>query len=446
MNIANVSPQLQSGIRTQRVGRICRSRHGCTSAFVTAGLLAGAMTSSYGEGFRNPPPGAFNLGRAGGRIAHVDDSSAVAQNPANLVELTGPEFQFTPGAVYIKVDYEAADGDTATTKNPWKLLPNFFAGVPLYDNNLAVGFGITTPYGLANEWDEDSPAFQDPTGWRYQTPHHASLMNINFRPAIAVKAGEYLTLGGGIDVMWSKLSLKQYYPWFLATGNFADADGTLKADSTGIGAGANFGATVHITERQRLAFTVQTPIRINYDGDVELSNVPDSLGGGTIQRDFETSIKYPLILSAGYGIELTDTIRLETDIEWLQFSNFKTLPLEVSGPSLGLPTGVPQNWKDTFTIGIGGDWEFARNWVFRAGYRFYESPVPESTFSPTIPDANQNVFTFGLAYTHGRHSLEGAYGLDFYDERTIDNNQNPILNGKYSMNVHLFSLAYRFDF
>ena len=72
--------------------------------------------------------------------------------------------------------------------------------------------------------------------------------------------------------------------------------------------------------------------------------------------------------------------------------------------------------------------------------------MPDSTFSPTIPDSNQNVFTFGLGYTHTKHALELSYGLDFYDDRTIENNQNPVLNGKYSMTVHLFSFSYRYAF
>src|SRR5277367_6549782 len=85
-----------------------------------------------GEGFRNPPAGAFDLGRAGGRIAQVDDSSAEQQNPANLVDLTNAQIQLTPSVVYIGVDYKSSvSPDSASTIKPWKLLPNFFASMPL---------------------------------------------------------------------------------------------------------------------------------------------------------------------------------------------------------------------------------------------------------------------------------------------------------------------------
>jgi long-chain fatty acid transport protein len=247
--------------------------------------------------------------------------------------------------------------------------------------------------------------------------------------------------------MWSKLTLKQYYPWFLATGNLADPDGLAQAEADGVGAGANFGLTWRITERHRLAFTCRTPVRIDYNGDFRVNNVPGSLGGGTMGSGFKTSIKFPTILAVGYGIELRDRIRLETDVEWLQFSNFKSLPLNsVAAARLGFPSSVPENWRDTFTAGIGGDWKLAPDWILRAGYQFYQSPVPDSTFSPTIPDANQNVPTVGLGYTHKRHSIEAAYGLDFYNERNIRNAQNSAFNGKYQNTVHLFSFAYHYSF
>src|SRR5436190_1238148 len=76
---------------------------------------------------------------------------------------------------------------------------------------------------------------------RYQSPFYAKLTTINFNPAVAVKLGEHLSLGAGLDIMWSKLTLKQYYPWFLVTGNLGNPDGLAQAEADGIGAGANFG-------------------------------------------------------------------------------------------------------------------------------------------------------------------------------------------------------------
>src|SRR5688500_17096079 len=79
--------------QTPRLPHTCRGR-GLASAL---GLIVTLWSlAAYSEGFRNPPPGAFNLGRAGGRIAHIDDSSAVHHNPANLVDIATSELNLSP--------------------------------------------------------------------------------------------------------------------------------------------------------------------------------------------------------------------------------------------------------------------------------------------------------------------------------------------------------------
>src|ERR1700709_2018862 len=106
------------------------SSHCCLKLLLIA-LTFFCFLDVNGEGFRNPPPGAFSLGRAGGRIAQVDDSSAVQQNPANLVDLTNIQAQLAPTVVYISAEFTSPNGQSASSINPWKVLPNFFASMPL---------------------------------------------------------------------------------------------------------------------------------------------------------------------------------------------------------------------------------------------------------------------------------------------------------------------------
>ena len=404
------------------------------TAFVMFAVVAGA----FSEGFRNPTIGTFGLGRSGGRIAQVDDSTAVQQNPANLIGITNAEIQLTPSVVYISADFQSTTvpGQSASTKDPWKLLPNFFASVPLKNDQVVVGLGVTTPYGLGNEWDTGTSAFKQPTGvFTYFAPHSSQLTAVNFNPSLAVKITDKIWLGAGLDIMWSELEFKQFLSPYAP-----NLEAHAKGD--GVGYGGNLGITYKLTDHQRLALTYRSTMTVDYSGTTKFSSY-----SGVPSTSFGSQIKFPNIIAAGYGIDLTDTIRLETDFEWIQFSQFKNLPVNVGLNYLSVPSqNLPQNWKDTFTIGIGGDWKFAQHWTLRAGYQYFESPVPDKTFSPTIPDANQNVITLGLGWKTRHHSLEAAYGLDFYDERHISNNQNPAFNGKYTFNVHLFSLAYRYSF
>ncbi len=432
----------------------CRPRPGrapgCRGRAV-AGLLLGCAASLQAEGFRNPPPGTFDLGRAGGRIAQVDDSSAAQQNPANLVDVTGAQLQLTPSIVYIGVDFNSVTGQQGQTKEPWKVLPNLFGSLPLGDGRWAVGFGLTVPYGVSNEWDENTSAFAHPTGvLRYQAPYFAELQTINFNPTVSYKLLDNLQLGAGFDVMWSQLTLKQYYPWLIFPGSLGtEPDGHLEAKGDGVAFGGNVGLTWKVTDNQRLAVTYRSPMTVHYNGDFTVDNITPTAAflGATPSSDFTSKIGFPTIVAAGYGLQLGHAVRVEIDGEWIQFSRFKSLDLGIGNNAFLVPnTSIPQNWRNTFTAGIGADWKFAEHWVVRGGYQFYQTPVPDGTFSPTIPDANQNVLTVGLGYTYKRSSFEFAYGADFYDTRHITSDQNAAYNGTYTFTVHLFSLAYRYTF
>ena len=401
-------------------------------------VFMSVAVTAIGEGFRNATAGTFGLGRSGGRIAQVDDASAVQHNPANLTGITNTEAQLALSVIYINVDYQSPLGQSASTIHPWKVLPNFFLAMPLKNDRYAVGLGVTVPYGLANQWNSSATAFSQKPPYgslTYFAPHYSQLITINLNPTIAVKLTDKISLGAGLDVMWSDLEFKQFL-----SPNVPNLQAHVEGD--GVGIGGNLGLTWHITERQQLALTYRSTMTVDYSGTTKFDNLP-----GVPSTSFGSQIKYPNIISVGYGINLTDKIRVETDFEWLQFSQFRNLPVNVGNNLLGVPSqSIPEKWKNTFTVGIGGDWKFADHWVLRAGYQFFESPVPDTTFSPTIPDANQNVFTIGLGWK-GRHSsLEAAYGLDFYNERNISNDQNPAFNGKYTFNVHLISLAYNYAF
>jgi long-chain fatty acid transport protein len=410
------------------------SGSGAVGLFTT--LAAGTATA---EGLRNPPPGAYGLGRAGSRVAHVEDTSAITHNPANLTGLNGLDTTLSLMAVHIAVDYEGAGGTTAETVDPWKYLPAFYAATPLKDDRFAVGVGLHSPYGLSNEWDQNG-------AFRYTAPWFTELKTINLNPTFAWKINEQFSLGLGVDVMWSELRLKQLYPWALITGNPAAPEGELSAKGDGFGFGGNLGLTWQIAERHRLAATYRSQMTVDYDGDFSVSNFPGGFPVGAPGSSFGSSITFPDIVSVGYGFQVNDRVRVGADVEWLQFSNFKTLPIEVGAPPPLVPTSINQDWDDTFTFGIGGDWRINDAFTLRASYQYYMTPIPDETLSPTIPDSDQNVVTASVEYAWGRSRVELAYGLVLYNDRDITNNQNPAFNGHYEFAVHLFTAGYRFSF
>ena len=167
-----------------------------------------------------------------------------------------------------------------------------------------------------------------------------------------------------------------------------------------------------------------------------------------MRGDFESKVKLPMSVSGAYGIRLLDTLRMEADVEWLQYSRFQSFPLDVQNGPPGLVTGWVTDWKDTWTVGVGGDWEFAEGWFLRAGYRFCQSPVREEHFNPVIPDSDRNIVSVGVGFKSGHHSVEVAGAADLYENRFIENPETatPAVIGKYSFTGYMVSVAYEFQF
>ncbi len=391
--------------------------------------------SGHAEGFRSPTLGSQGLGASGARFAYIDDASSIAHNPANLVELKEWEASAEPTIVYHSVHFDGPAGSDHTVE-PWKFLPHLFVGGPLNDR-VSAGLGVTVPYGLSVKWD-DNGAF------RYAAPHYVDLKTFNFNPTLSFRLTETLQVGVGVDVMWSELDLRQFYPWSQVVGAPVP-DGELRANGAGVGYSGNAALTWKPTERQRAAVTFRAPMDVGYNGDFTASSNPLA-GGATTRVDLATKIRFPTIIGVGYGFRVTDTVRVEANAEWLQFSRFTELQLDTPAALPGVNKVVPQNWRDTFTFGIGGDWRFAEGWVARMSYQYFQSPVPDQTFSPTIPDAPQNVVTVGIGYRIGRHRFDAAYARIFYDDRNIQSNQNPAYSGRYEIAAHLISVGYGLSF
>ncbi len=408
---------------------------------VLGSIMVFAGSFVMGNGFRNPPAGAQALGRVGGKISQIDDASAVEHNPANLTEIKEAQVMGAVTIIDTRTDYHSPMGN-ASTKDDWKFLPNLFAILPSTNHNFTAGLGITTPFGQSTVWDKVG-------AFRYSAPYSAELTVINVNPTVATKFGDKVSVAVGLDVYMSRLDIKQVLPWSQLTGG-AMPDGTAHLQGDGAGVGGNAAVTYRPTKAQSLALTYRSPVKVDYDGDSDFSGA--QVVGLDSSSDFNTSIEFPTIIGLGYGIELTDTVRVEADVEWIEFSRYESLSLDAgnNNPLVNTPASqnprapavIRQNWKDTWTFGLGADWKATEFLTLRAGYIYLQSPVPEETLAPTLPDADQHVFSLGAGLRHGLNRFDLAYGYSLLDERDVTKNQNPAYNGKYETTSHLMSVSY----
>ncbi len=396
---------------------------------VTGSLfLSGALAMSnavFADGYRNPPPTATGIGKSGVNSVFVDDASAISYNPANLTFQTNASVVVATTLARTENTYSPVPGVSVESEGDWNILPNFYYSQPLGDSGIAVGLGVETPFGQGISWDRsDFVPAATPTN---AVPYEARLALVDINPTVAFKVAEEVSIGVGLDLYVSRLDLKAVNGLLVPgpTQIYYDSE----AEAYGVGIGGNLGVTWEINEMQRLAATYRSAFEIDYSGDFKVGGFPDA--------DFDTKIKFPNIFTLGYGLQLTDDIRVETMVEWLQWSSNDKQTLEIEGLP---PSTIENDWDDTFTIGVGGDWMLDENWVIRAGYAFIETPIPDSTITPLLPDADRHALSLGAGYRAGAHKVDVAYTFSIYDDR--DN----AASGSYDIDSDLVGVTYSYSF
>ena len=378
------------------------------------------------NGFRNPPAGATALSMDGGKTAFIDDASAISHNPANLMDLKRKKAVMVATTfVYPATDYESRQGDRASTKDSLKILPNLYAVWPVRNETFVAGIGVTTPYGQSTEWEKTAPF-----------PYFSELIVVNVNPSLATKISDNLSIGAGINIYFSELDIRS----MLGPG----ASAKLKGDGNGLG--GSMGATWQFAPRQRVALTYVSAFDVEYDGDTEITGTPKS--------DFESEINFPNIVTLGYGIQLTDTIRIAADVEWVDFSRNESMPMDYgNNPAAAqLPPEMPQDWEDVWTGGIAGSWQFRELWTLRGSYKYLESPIPDRTYSPAFQDADKHMIALGLGWDDERHALDVGYTLVVLEDRDITGNVNrapdgtPLFDGDYEFSSHVAGISYSYSF
>lgn len=396
------------------------------TVFCSALLMPGLLLA---DGFRNPPEGAAALGAFGGHRAFADDANATIHNPANLVELNRPMIQLNVLGGYGHTEFDTLNGAIYDeTEDSGFYIPGFSAALPFRKGDMAFGLSVYAPFGRSVDWGDDGFFAQN------SIPYFGSMTVIDITPNFSVRLNKTLSVSIGADLYTGDVEQKT-----ILGGTVAQALGlppgtpsTLTADGTGLG--CNAALAWRVTENQRLAATVRSPFAIDYSGDNDLG-----LAG---KVGIEGTIDYPTIAALAYGIELTKTIRVEADVEWLQFSNYEQLVIQ---DSFGGTTTTPQNLEDTWTLGLGMEWDFAAQWTLRSGFMHLQNPTPDETYSPLSPDEDQEVISIGLGYENDHHAFDVAYAFGIFNGRSIQGSVNSP-DGNYDYDMQLFSLSYGYKF
>jgi long-chain fatty acid transport protein len=474
------------------------------TALTGLALALGAGQAS-GASFALAEQNVMGLGNAfAGAAATAEDANTVWFNPAGLARLNFTQFEvavhfITPSAKFNNQGSQAALGQplggTGGDAGGTAVVPNLYASMAINDE-WHLGLGINAPFGLKTEYDD---------GWlgRYQALK-SEVKTININPAVGWRATKDFWLGAGASYQQFKATLTNNanYTAALAQGyGQAAAAGQIPASSIPalIGAtsgldsfvsttgddwswGWNVGAMYSIggdanndNGAARFGLAYRSKIKYNITGNVDITNpTPPTLTGALapfnpVVQGVSAQLNQTRLYNGGVSLDVTvpdtaslsyyqrlnDTWDILGDVTWTGWSSIQQLAIvRTSGPSTGSATVLPFNYKDTWRVSGGVNYQYSEKIVLRAGVAWDQTPVNEADTSARLPDGDRTWLTLGARWKYSREmnfDVGGAY--IWVQDPSINNAGNPasvaangLIDGTYSNYVWIISaqMNYRF--
>jgi len=423
-------------------------------------LLTSTKTfAQIASGFHSPSSfGAKALAQGNAFSARADDATAIVFNPAGLSQLKKPQLSLGSSFVLPTVEYEGENitDHMDTTVN---MIPNLFFASPLLKNKLYAGIGITAPYGLSGEWEEDGFS-------RFVvTDFFMSIINVN--PTITYKPFPFISIGAGLDYYYGESDLEKRLNIGIMNSSLTGApidestpEGFQDLDDIhGDGVGYNIGLLYHPAARHSFGISFRSKANIDFKGSLKLSGLSGAtktfFGTDNFSTTAETKISLPEMLTFGYAYKHDNRWSIEANLQWTNWSRFDVLRLDFDTTNALLEANNEEerNWDDTLGVAIGGEYSLNKALKIRGGYAFHETPVPSETFEPSIPQGSRHAVFTGFGYFWGKNLnkwIDFALGVAIYESREVDNSVGESLNnsidGKYDSVDYLLALNFNYSF
>jgi long-chain fatty acid transport protein len=401
------------------------------------GVIVAGMTAfssgSFAAGFRLPDQDSAAMAMGGAFVGQADNPSAVWYNPAGITDLDGTRISAGVIAIYPVLTHENANGTTDVSDRSIFLPPQLFATDKVNDR-VSLGLGISSPFGLSTDWSATSATSGEAT--------FSMVKTIDINPNIAYRVNDSLSVAVGIDYITLQATMeKMLSPTML-----------FRLTGDGSGVGANAGIKYKANEQLNLGLSYRSRIKVKVDGNANVVGLPF-----TFTNTAQTDITLPDLIQFGASYKASDKLTLNADLEYTWWSTYDRLVIQ-SNSILALTGGATntsveeKDWKNTWTIRLGGQYNLSDQWKLRAGYVYDQTPVPSDRFETAVPDSDRQGVSIGVGYTSGNITVDVAYLYLRFKNRTISNSLAggsapvPSLDGTYKSMAHLAGLTIGYKF
>ena len=355
------------------------------------------------------------MGKGNVGVASVDDVTAVHYNPAGLAQLDRWQIQSNSYLFYGNPEYDFVGGGTFDPDDEQLALTgSTFLGGPVGDN-LAVGFGLTLPFGLSADYGDDHPL-------RHLSVE-GQLIHLRATAVLAWEIRPGIRLGGGAVFAYEDIDVVTGFPMAANPFGLGGPGDSSRLEGDGTAWGYTIGAQFDMAENHTLGITFRSGINMETTGrQTGRLFVPNPTGGAPLLApapgfDARTVIPYPDQLAVGYAITHGDWT-FETNLT--HSFRGETVVFE----AVGQPA-IEQTWDDTTFVNFGVTYQLTDYFQLRTGYLYSDQGVPDQFNTPTLADGPYHGFTIGSGYQKGNWQIDNAISLGIRED-----NETPLATYK----------------
>ena len=397
-----------------------RSFKTASSAFAI-GIGLSLSAPAQAGGFYIQEQSTTEAGRAySGNAVAADTPATIFFNPAGMTYLEGIQVEANAQALFVN----ARQSDTGTTRsvpglpvtlpvtgsdggNPFAqplVVPSLYASAQVSDR-LWLGLAVNSPFGVVVDYDEEFFG-------RYDSVT-SDLFTLDVAPSIAFKLSDRVSVGGGIDIQYIDVELANAVPNL----DPAAPDGALSITGDDISVGWNAGVMLDLSP-VRIGAHYRSAIDHDLDGEFDLSGLTGPLAGNNVTTSARAPLSTPDIATVSVLFGTDTPWRVYGTWRWYNWSNFDEIRVEPDG----LPAQVSeQEYEDTYSVAIGGEYDVNERLTLRAGTMFDESPITDEFRSTRVPDGDRTWLSAGASYDlSDRFTASIAYAHVFVKSEPID--------------------------
>ncbi len=438
--------------------------------FICAAGVVLSPAAAQASGFALREYSAAGQGNAfAGATASAEDITFMAFNPAGLTLHPGEHASagataILPTATFSKTRATTVLGGTiggGTGGDGFgkaALAPSVFYSRQMSENVFA-GASLTVPFGLATNYDPD---------WvgRYHSIK-SDIRTYNFNPVIAFKATPQLSLGGGVQVAYTRGVLSNAVDFgTLDIANFSNANGGVATQNDGLATsegdalsvGYNFGLLWQFRPDTRVGFAYRSMLHSRLEGSASFNNstVGNAISGSSgafVKTGNKAELNLPESASLGIHHEVSPRLAVMAEAAWTAWSRVKELRVDFDN-SAQSDNVTRSNWHNTMFLAVGATYKANDKWLLRAGVAYDESPIPNATRTPRVPDEDRTWISIGARYqVASGATLDFGYTHIFFKDASLslttadtNNNLRGNLSGSYTVSADILAVHYNQNF